>query len=158
MGDTPVHTAVIDRKVIDYDWLWPWAAGFIDGEGSIGIELRRDRASVSGRLVLTVVQKHPEPLERLRDAFGGNLDWQRGSGPRGTDRWRWRVASGTALDVLQRIRPFLIAKRDEADIAIAYQMEQQQGRKTDPAIVNQAREALANIKRREGVKPSVPVA
>jgi hypothetical protein len=145
-GDTAVHTAIIDCA---------WAAGFIDGEGSIGIEMRPDRPG--GRLVLTVVQKHPEPLERLHELFGGHLDWQRGSGPRGTDRWRWRAASGTAWFVLTMTRPYLTVKAAEADIALVYQRGQQQGRKTAADTTLIAHEALTAIKNREGVKPNVPV-
>lgn len=133
-----------------------WAAGFFDGEGSIGIERRSGRSG--GRLVLTVVQKHRAPLDRLQDIFEtGVVDWQRGSGPRGTPRWRYRTWQNKALAALIGMRPYLLVKAEEADIAIEYQLAQAQGRATPVSTTEGARAALSAIKHREGVKPVVPV-
>lgn len=130
-----------------------WAAGFVDGEGSIGVERRGERSN-GARLVLTVVQKHPEPLQELRRLFGGYLDWQANQG-RG--KWRWRVQSRHAAEVLETIRPFLRVKGAEADVAIQFQRARGQGRATDPGLVKATREKLSELKRREVVS-SVPVA
>jgi len=50
-----------------------WAAGFFDGEGSIGTYFNRphvDGSQGSGTTRLTITQKDRRPLDRFREAVG----------------------------------------------------------------------------------------
>lgn len=137
------------------DAAYAWAAGLVDGEGSIGIERRSHRPG--GRLVLTVVQKHPAALEQLRWIFGaGSLRWSPGYGERGRPRWDFRISNQKAAEALTLMRPYLVIKAEEADVAIEFQQNVRQGRTTAVDVVEAARQALTAIKQCEGVMPSVP--
>lgn len=99
-----------------------WAAGFIDGEGSIVIARNRGAGEGRGyRLKLTVSQVNPEPLLHLRDLFGGivRLSFV-GKGIR-RPQHEWTVGSRDAIRALLLLRPYLIGKGAEADLAIAFQ-------------------------------------
>lgn len=94
-----------------------WAAGFIDGEGCITTRVRRKkRTTRSYDLLLTVGQVNPEPLRRLEAMFGGSTTI------RPTQRRPlhvWRVANNRAAEALRAMRPFLVGKAIQADLALA---------------------------------------
>jgi hypothetical protein len=91
-----------------------WAAGFIDGEGYLGTV--RASGHIQPRIVAG--QCTLEPLEKLRDVFGGcvyahkkqRVEWRR--------FWAWQMQGGSCLRVALAIRPFLVVKAEQADILI----------------------------------------
>jgi hypothetical protein len=77
-----------------------WAAGFFDGEGCISVGRRAvypEKGIVNSRLrlVVTVTQAHPQPLERFRRAVGdlGSIKGPKQNGPNGQQIWIWRTSS-----------------------------------------------------------------
>ena len=81
---------------------WAWAAGFIEGEGSI-----RHTGKSSQRVECG--QKHKEPLERLHALFGGTLRLQ--TSGRTSPLWMWSVNGGQARYVIQGVYSLLSARR-----------------------------------------------
>jgi hypothetical protein len=97
-----------------------WAAGIIDGEGCIAI--KRSRGYFV--LALTVGQSgHDEPamLRRLVELYGGTV--RRGTvdaRPGRRRRWDWTVVGRQAEVVLRQVAPYVVAKREQLDLALEY--------------------------------------
>ena len=97
-----------------------WAAGFIDGEGSIGCwyMAHKARGKRYKRLSLTVAQTALPPLEKLRELFGGYLTEVR---PRGARKktWQWCVRDAGVVDTWEKLKPYLMHKDEQFKEAIA---------------------------------------
>ena len=66
-----------------------WAAGFIDGEGSIGLY-----ATGRGRNFIPCVRASgvdPAPLYRLQERFGGKITRKGTRGPRERQAYDWNL-------------------------------------------------------------------
>lgn len=92
-----------------------YAAGFFDGEGSINIRLPVRRSGY--RLVVSVAQTRIAPLEWLCQRWGGKVTPIKRTNP----TWSWSLCSQQAGAFLSDVLGFLIVKRAEADIAVAFQ-------------------------------------
>lgn len=95
-----------------------WAAGFIDGEGCIGLSRQKQPASAVGyyyKVTLQVGQKARKPLDFLSDLFGGTVR-QNPSG-----YYYWMLSSRKAVAALVEIEPFLVFKNSQAKIVIEFQ-------------------------------------
>lgn len=92
---------------------WPiWAAGFIDGEGCIRI---------SHKVRVSVLQVDPRPLIQLQVLFGGSIRINRHStGPKRRRIYVWEIGSRQARTMLEQILPFLIVKKDQAELALEH--------------------------------------
>src|SRR5260370_40314259 len=92
-----------------------YAAGFLDGEGYIAVLHGR---GASYHLEVTASQKTATPLEWLRDRWGGSVRLRLvNTNP----IFCWTLYANRALAFLEDVRPWLIVKAEQADIAIAYQ-------------------------------------
>jgi hypothetical protein len=95
-----------------------WAAGFIDGEGCIGIYRTGANAY---RVSLSAGQKYnEEPLMRLQALFGGTIVRPKGKNRSYANAY-WNLTSKRATDALKEMLPFLTVKREQAEVAIAFQ-------------------------------------
>lgn len=97
-----------------------YLAGFVDGEGSIRIGTNR---SPNGErrwyLILSCHQRNPRPLRLLHDRFGGSVRHQADHQPRPI--FEWAITSDMAGKAIAALRPWLIVKADEADLALQFQ-------------------------------------
>lgn len=102
-----------------------YLAGVIDGEGSISIT----KQTLSGRhkapvyqSVLTVAMSTEEPLKSIQEWFGGSPVWVDNKVRPGRVKLMrmWRVSGRKATEVLESIFPYLILKKPQASIAIAF--------------------------------------
>lgn len=106
-----------------YNMTTEYAAGFFDGEGSINIV--RSKNSSNGRvhhaLAVSVSQVRREPLDMLVEKYGGTVTTTRCQPDK---NWRpahrWNIRSQQAENFLRDIRPHLIVKAAEADIALEF--------------------------------------
>ena len=95
-----------------------YLAGFFDGEGCISIIHNSKTDALT--LTVSISQVNPHPLFLVQRLLGGSLHRERDN--RGfRTRVSWQTSSRMALAALEKMRPFLIVKADEADIAMAYQ-------------------------------------
>lgn len=103
--------------MIDADSIVPYMAGFFDGEGSIDI-----RYSVCKRgyerfhLRAAIGQKRRDPLDVAQVRWGGSISQRKIDG-----QWTWALSTKAAAEFLATIRPYSIVKREEIDIALAFQ-------------------------------------
>lgn len=98
-----------------------YLAGFMDGEGCISlIQNGRKRTSLSVRVTLT--NTNVIVLTELHKEFGGTLS----NGFRQKQRPLWKTRfhliwyCEKAATLLRRLQPFLIVKRPQVELALAY--------------------------------------
>jgi len=114
-----------------------WSAGVLDGEGCISIRTYIDRRVRKGTreqsgpayrchaLEVRVTQSGkdvPPMLEKLCAMYGGSIGAPRaieGRKPAHT----WVIAAQKAEAMLLRVAPFLVEKREQAQLALAYRRE-----------------------------------
>lgn len=99
-----------------------YVAGFFDGEGSIGI-YRNGRGNFHLRTQLTqnITPSSERLLKELHSKWGGNLNVMRSDAYKRGGAYNWQLNSASALKFLEEIAPFLVLKRDQAELAIAWQ-------------------------------------
>lgn len=118
-----------------------YAAGLFDGGGVVVVGVSRRKRSSTHWLQVSISADR-RVLEMLRDAFGGHIVL-----PRSTARApTWRVLGHEAVVFLARIRPLLLARTEQADLAIAFQNNRRHIRSLS---VEERAEELA---RRAGIK------
>jgi hypothetical protein len=98
----------------------PYIAGFFDGEGSIGIYLNGKKYGRTLRVQLTqtVTPQSTDLMTALRDRWGGSLCPYNKTLRRPAWNWQVSVASGYAF--LLDVRPYLLLKADQADVALTW--------------------------------------
>jgi len=74
--------------------------------------------------MITAAQINPEPLLAFHRRFGGYVERKRDArGFRSTHQWR--LSARQAVPALVALRPYLVVKASEADLAIQFQSSQQ---------------------------------
>jgi len=102
-----------------------YAAGFFDGEGCIMISTRYDKKRrCTFFLSISINQVDRRPLDWLKARFGGSVHKKTSS--RSYDgvefvQWSYVASTATACAFLRTIRPFLIVKAAQADLAFEFQ-------------------------------------
>lgn len=113
-----------------------WAAGFFDGEGCISIskpinkKTRKDGTKyvhTGYQLQAIVAQLDRRPMEVLVGLFGGSITTQV---MHGSTYWYLRLHGPKALAMLERLSPFLILKKEQAELAMRFQRYYDSSRKT----------------------------
>lgn len=117
-----------------------YIAGFFDGEGSVGINLTKVHGQ-SYAMAVCISQVDPRPLLFISSFFGGEVrisyskDYRLGK----RKLFYWRLYSKNAKRFLIAILPYLINKKNEAEIAIEFQNLRKsnggRGNKADPELV-----------------------
>ena len=103
-----------------------WAAGIIDGEGSIFImkQRRLDRERDTNYILrVTVESTDPYMAQELKKIFpyGALFSSSRDKRSNNSDTLKWQVNGKKALLVLKEILPFLRVKHEQAQLAIQFQ-------------------------------------
>lgn len=107
-----------------------YAAGIIDGEGTIGVtELavdyepgnrKRRRKSPQFRCYVAVVMSDPTVPMWLRSTFGGYLYTYAPRQPNHKPPTRWCLANGGATSFCIQVQPFLRLKKEQASLLIDF--------------------------------------
>ena len=99
-----------------------WAAGFVDGEGWIGI--RPGNKGKNYHLDIAVGQVDIRPLLFLKEKFGGEVYLHRVNAARYPNRqtsYQWQANGWVASDFLTFVLKYLRVKKEKAEQAIAFQ-------------------------------------
>ena len=117
------------------DLFLAWAAGFFDGEGSVIVEMSKEKKCKHGfrtSLHATVTQTSLPCLQLYLERFGGSIHTSENRTPNGR-RWavqhRWVVRNQEALDFLAAIEPFVVVKKEQVQAALKYPMYSADGKK-----------------------------
>lgn len=96
-------------------WIVPYLAGFFDGEGTISIK------SVQGKWVSLKLQMSNlnwDVVSLFKKVFGGYAFEGRNNGKA---FYHWGITSHKASSCLSRLEPYLIIKKEQAQLAIQFQ-------------------------------------
>jgi hypothetical protein len=121
-----------------------YAAGLLDGEGTISIrEERRSAGSDAHILQINIGMTDTRPLEFMRQHYGGAI---RGPLPRPNAKhkalYQWQIGASIAETFLLRVRPFLILKAEQADVALRLRATKTRSGVPLPFAVLEERRAL----------------
>lgn len=102
-----------------------WAAGFIDGEGFIGLTRVWDKVRNYHmyRIQVDASQIHEAPIRHLAALFGVGKVAFRKNAKRGV--WNWRIMGTAAVPVLQELLPYLRVKDQQARLVIEFETSTQ---------------------------------
>ena len=96
-----------------------YAAGILDGEGTVTLNLRK--APHSTDALVTVSNTDERMLRWLQQHIGGSVSPpHRGANERCRPTWCWRLYSINARRLLRAVLPFLVVKREQAEVVLAF--------------------------------------
>ena len=98
-----------------HEWL-SWAAGFIDGDGSIWIMENNGYLQMG----LSAWQVKREPLDVLNILFGGHIREKRRINSKYASTFECKMTGAKAAEVLKQLEPFMVAKRQQVTLAIEF--------------------------------------
>lgn len=92
-----------------------WLAGLIDGEGSIWTRFPERR-----NVICEIKMAHKATLEHVQSLFPGRLvkgqltvgGWSK------KGQWKWSIDTNGTRELLTTILPYMVTKREQAEIAI----------------------------------------
>ena len=101
-----------------------YMAGFFDGEGCIGLSRRkRSEGWTEYTVRLSIGQNDGAIMDWLKDNFGGMLFNVKRDGS-----YMWVATNKVAYTILKRITPYLKYKKPQAEIALRFFEEREEGR------------------------------
>lgn len=102
-----------------YETILAYTAGILDGEGSIMLPRLHKKITY---LRVAISNTDFNLIKFLLNNFGGSFVEYHHKNPNWKRQYCWVVASKQALNFLSSIRPYLILKSQQADIAIEFQL------------------------------------
>lgn len=98
-----------------------YAAGLIDGEGSIGAHARTKlaRTYYTARVQIGMSLPGLAAMQAMKARWGGSLTMTRPASDRWEEAWTWTCSGPAAAALLAEVLPHLIIKRDQALVALA---------------------------------------
>ena len=96
-------------------WIFPYLAGFIDGEGWIGIakQVRSDRPSPTYRGQIKISNQKKGPLQLCKSIYAGQITESK-------DCFVWCCPSSSIPKCRKDISPFLIIKKEQAKLLLSF--------------------------------------
>jgi hypothetical protein len=97
-----------------------WMAGIIDGEGCITITRRSGPRHVNS-LYLRIANTNETMILRITELFrGAKVYYSVDKRPQNKPVYIWQKSGKPAAEILKQVFPYLVAKRAQAEIAIAF--------------------------------------
>lgn len=93
-----------------------YAAGIVDGEGSIMLSYIHTSGKNTFIPVIAVVNTNLKLLKWLQSMFGGNVNNQRKDNPNHKDSYLWSHRYKSCVEILKSIYPYLKLKRKQAEV------------------------------------------
>jgi len=129
-----------------------YAAGIMDGEGCFYISSRKGRGRDSAEYEhfqahLQVINTDRAMMDWLAKWFGGSVKVEKARSERHQPTIRWQIGADLALRMVRAIRPFLVAKGEQADLIESFWSERGPGEywpRPIPASVTANRLACRN--------------
>ena len=125
-----------------------WAAGFFDGEGCV--LLRKSRNTYVVRI--TVSQVNPAPIVKFKRLFGGHISEQKPKNKSWKEQWKWEQDAKSGVETLLQLLPYLVVKRDVADLAIEFQKTKRKGRIATKEVIDlelEFKSKISNLNRKD---------
>ena len=126
MLETPVNAAPLTKEqrvagVNQQESQMSWLGGFIDGEGSFSITLKREKGKTFYYPDISIVNTNPLDIDKamgiLKPICGFHVETKQANGPRKLKLWRIRILGfGRVKAFLPAILPYLVGKREQAEL------------------------------------------
>ena len=123
-----------------------YLAGIVDGEGHIGSSVAVAKRSLneSRNVRVVVINTDLRLIEWLEQTLGGSRGTLSRTSPRWKTSYRWCVYGHNADRLLRAVLPFLLLKREQAELAIALRAGPRTAFTELPPGVVRRRKALAS--------------
>lgn len=108
-------------KILERSHKLAYIAGIFDGEGSIGVSIARPkgaRKTNSYRVRMRVSMCDDRAIILLQELFGGKIKTHQPSNPKHKLQYDWMLRSWDARQALKELLPFLVIKKERAEVAI----------------------------------------
>lgn len=99
-------------------YLLAYLAGYIDGDGCIFIGLHKNHTKK--RINLIVASTNEQVLQLFKSNFGGNINLVKTTNKSWKQQFTWTLAKTDTLKLLPNIIPFLVEKKQFAEMAIEF--------------------------------------
>lgn len=108
-----------------------YLAGFFDGEGSVQIakRIKVKRKTPNYCLSISCANAHQGIINLYKATFGGSIEVTQQKKSNHAS-YRWRADGGLACAVLERLLPFFVVKKQRAELAISFQRNLIDGKRT----------------------------
>lgn len=102
-----------------------WAAGFFDGEGTVGLykvtQYHSGKPYFGWRLSARLSGCHRASVEKFAAIIGfGTIKMQRRTTRTGKSIWNWQAFNSHVLKSLVPLLPYLVIKADQVRLAVSY--------------------------------------
>jgi hypothetical protein len=91
-----------------------YAAGFFDGEGTVSFNIS---GSGGGVISASIENTNKEVIEYLKHEFGGTIFFTCHDNIKWKNTYSWSVSGQTCIDFLQNIKPWVIIKKEQINLA-----------------------------------------
>lgn len=115
-------------KFLKSEAVWAYCAGIIDGEGWIGISRLRTKGRKGSpsesnvyeflQFQIQVMNTSEAMVDFLHANFGGYKTY--GKRPNKKPYYKWGIRHSDADEFLKKIYPYLVAKRDQAEVVFRF--------------------------------------
>src|SRR5487761_24786 len=106
-----------------------WAAGILDGEGTVLIDQQKPmyrNKSVGYHLRVTVGMIHRPSIEKFASFWKLHVAFHRAKKRCHNHTWRATCADVKAMNVLKDLKPYLVTKLDRATLGLKFRKETSQ--------------------------------
>jgi len=103
---------------------WARAAAYMDGEGSILIVRRGKKRYDAGKgfyLDVRMTNTDPRLIHWFKERFDGSVIHELRRSKKHRDCYRWHITCQAAARFIEGVLPYLIIKREQAEVALAFQ-------------------------------------
>lgn len=100
-----------------------YAAGVIDGEGTIGVWRERRAKNSSGyryRVAMEVSNTNEKLIDWLQQRFGGFKAIVNAEREGCKRLWKWRSTTSVVLEIVKQLLPYLVLKQEQAELVIEF--------------------------------------
>jgi hypothetical protein len=111
----PYNYKEVDMTELDLAYL----AGFIDGEGSIGIVVVAKHKKYVTQIA--ACNCNPTPIMLLKELFGGKIRLRNWKNKKWKPNYEWKLTAKKAAVVIKAILPYLKIKNKQAEIVLRSQ-------------------------------------
>lgn len=98
-----------------------YVAGFFDGEGTVLIQKASAKSHSGARywLVISLYNTHKGVMDKIQKVIGGHVIFHAGGAVR-KQHYRLALYTRQAYHLLKSLLPYLVVKKKQAEIAIAF--------------------------------------
>ncbi len=111
-----------------------YIAGFFDGEGCVRIK-KAGHSNNCFFVIAHLTNTNLEILQKVKLLFGGSIRFQEEG--RNKRIYNWSLSCSEAVDFLRTLLPFLIEKREQAELALHFHFNKEILSKDDKIILYQ---------------------